>query len=186
MEYLKRENKSKNFEQIKNFYMKRNLKRCIQIDRKILEQKENATDKESKEEDFTIVHTEEEFNEKCRQNPEKKNIHYLTQIEMNKNFLWQKSSGKIWPLKKYLKKNESDEESIDEEEMFQKNNEKVLIISAEPGMGKSFILDHFTQNSTAENFFIKIVLNTCKKTLSDKNFKEKLKMSNDLIDFVLK
>ena len=38
------------------------------------------------------------------------------------------------------------EESIDEKDIFEENNEKVLLISAEPGMGKSWILDHFTQN----------------------------------------
>jgi ankyrin repeat protein len=153
--------------------MKRKMRRCIRIDSEIFKLKDN---------EVIIVHTEEEFNEKCRQNPEKKNIHYSTQSENNQTLLWQKSSGPISKLKKYLIK--EDEESIDEEKMLQKNNEKVLIISAEPGMGKSFILDHFTQNSTANNFFIKIELNICKETLSDKNFK--LKMSNDSIDFVLK
>jgi hypothetical protein len=80
------------------------------------------------------------------------------------------------------------EESIVEEEIFHKNDDKVLIISAEPGMGKSLILDHFTQKSTAENFFIKIILNTCTKTLSATNFKEKLQINleDGLIEFVLK
>ena len=59
-----------------------------------------------------------------------------------------------------------------------------MIISAEPGMGKSLILDNFTQNSTSDNFFVKIILNTCKKTLSGTNFKENL--PKDLIEFVLK
>jgi ankyrin repeat protein len=83
--------------------------------------------------------------------------------------------------------NKECEESIDEEDIFHKNNEKVLIISAEPGMGKSLILDHFTQNSSAENFFIKIILNTCTKTLSATNFKERLQnREENLIEFVLK
>jgi hypothetical protein len=58
-----------------------------------------------------------------------------------------------------------------------------LIISAEPGMGKSLILDHFTQNSSAENFFIKIILNTCTKTLRDLKTK---KIINDSFEFILK
>ncbi len=54
-------------------------------------------------------------------------------------------------------------------------------------MGKSLILDHFTQNSTAENFFIKIILNTCTKTLSATNFNEKLQnREQGLIEFILK
>jgi predicted NACHT family NTPase len=54
-------------------------------------------------------------------------------------------------------------------------------------MGKTAICDHFTQNSSAENFFIKIILNTCTKTLSATNFREKLQnREEDLIEFVLK
>ena len=117
---MKRENKSKDFGQIKNYYIPRKLRRFIQIDRKLLE---------------TMM--------KC-------------------------------------------EEAIDEEEIFHKNNEKVVIISADPGMGKSLILDHFTQWSSEENLFLKIILNTCKETLSDENFNENLQNCKDLIEFVLK
>jgi predicted NACHT family NTPase len=79
--------------------------------------------------------------------------------------------------------NKEREESIDEEEIFHKNHEKVLIISAEPGMGKSLILDNFTQNSTSDNFFIKIILNTCTDAL---NRIRSQKVANDSIEFVLK
>jgi ankyrin repeat protein len=176
IEYLKRENKSRNCDQIKHYYMPRKLRRFIQFDRKLLE---------TKKYDFIIVHTEEEFNEKCNQNPQIKNVHYL--IKDQDQLKWQKSNGPISTLKKYLIMNKECEESIDEEEIFHKNNDQVLIISAEPGMGKSLILDHFTQNSTAENFFIKIILNTCTKTLSDKSFKEQLQnRENDLFEFILR
>jgi ankyrin repeat protein len=177
IEYLKRENKSRNCDQIKHYYMPRKLRRFIQIDRKLLE---------TKKYDFKIVHTEEEFNEKCNQNPQIKNVHYL--IQDQEQLKWQKSNGPISTLKKYLITNKECEESIDEEDIFHKtNNEKVLIISAEPGMGKSLILDHFTQNSSAENFFIKIILNTCTKTLSATNFKENLhNRENDLFEFILR
>jgi ankyrin repeat protein len=177
IKYLKRENKAKNFDQ--NYYMPRKLKRSIQIDRKLLEKKAN---------DIIFVHTEEEFNEKCRKNPEMKDIHYLIQNNNNRNhLLWKKSNGPISPLNIFIIKNEECEEKIDEEEIFHKNNDKVLIISAEPGMGKSLILDNFTLNSSAENFFVKIILNTCSKTLSDlKNQKIKLQNIKDLIDFVMK
>jgi DNA-directed RNA polymerase specialized sigma24 family protein len=50
-------------------------------------------------------------------------------------------------------------------------------------MGKSLILDHFTQSSTEENFFIKIALNTCTDALSKiKSQKE----ANDAIELTLK
>jgi ankyrin repeat protein len=173
IEYLKRvNNKSNNFDQIINYYMSRQLRRFIQIDRKLLE---------TKKDNFIIVHTKEDFDEKCRQ--KLRNAHYLIQDQSNPNhLLWQNSNGPISTLKKFVITNK--EESIDEKELFQINNEKVLIISAEPGMGKSLILDYFTQNSTSDNFFVKIILNTCKKTLSGTNFKENL--PQDLIEFVLK
>jgi ankyrin repeat protein len=177
LEYLKRENKSKNFEQIKNYYMPRKLRRFIQIDRKILEQKNN---------NLIIVHTDEDFNEECRQNPKEKNIHYLIESKINRNLLWRNSSGSISSLNEFIVRKEEEVQLIDENLIFQKNKEKILIISAEPGMGKSFILDNFTQNSSVENFFIKIVLNTCRKTLSDIKFEDELKKSNDLLEFVLK
>jgi ankyrin repeat protein len=170
IEYLKRKNQSKNFDQIKNYYLKRQLRRCIKIDRKKIAEK--------KSDEFIIVQTEQDFNEKCRQNLDKKNIHFLIESKLNPNFfLWQKSSGPVSKLNEFIVK--QDEESIEEEEIFHKNNEKLLIISAEPGMGKSLILDNFTQNSTAENFFLKIILNTCKDAL-------KLDKTHDALDFVLK
>jgi ankyrin repeat protein len=163
--------------------MPRKLRRLIQIDRKLVETKKDDKIKEEKVNDFIIVHTEEEFNEKCNQN--QNNVHYL--IQDQNQFKWQKSYGPISTLKKYLIVNKECEESIDEEDIFHKNDDKVLIISADPGMGKSLILDHFTQNSSAENFFIKIILNTCTKTLLDKNFKERLQnKEGDLIEFVFK
>jgi ankyrin repeat protein len=175
IEYLKRKNETSN--NFKNYYMSRKLRRFIQIDRKLLETK--------KEDQFIIVHTKEEFNEKCSQ--KLKNVHYLIQDQAsnpNHHFVWQNSNGPISTLKKYVITNKECEELIDEEEIFHKNNDRVLIISTEPGMGKSLILDNFTLNSSAENFFVKIILNTCKETLSATNFKENL--SKDLIEFVLK
>ena len=67
IKYLKRENDSKNFDQIINYYMPRKLRRLIQIDKKLLETKKDDNEKDKKADDFTIVLTEEEFNEKCGQ-----------------------------------------------------------------------------------------------------------------------
>jgi ankyrin repeat protein len=176
IEYLKRENNSKNFDQIKNYYMQRKLRRFIQIDRKKIEEETKA--------EFVIVHSEMEYNEKLSRNPQKKNIHFLIESKLNQNhFLWQKSSGPISKLNDYLIKQDECAESIDEEEIFHKNNEKVLIISAKPGMGKSLILDRLTQDSSAENFFVKIILNTCKEALKEAKFE---KQNSDALDFILK
>ena len=175
IEYLKRENKSENLDQIKNYYIQRKLRRFIQINRKILEQKKS---------ELIIVRTEEEFTEKCRLMPDEKNIHYLIESGNNQNLLlWQKSSGLVSSLNEFIVRNNEYSLSIEEGEIFGKNTEKVLIISAEPGMGKSLILDHFTQNSTAENFFIKIVLNSCTDAL---NKMKSQKGANDSIEFTLR
>jgi len=101
--------------------MSRKLRRFIKIDRKLLESK--------KEDQFLIVHTKEEFNEKCRHNL--KNVHYLIQDQSNPNhhLLWQNSNGPISTLKKFVITNKECEDLIDEEEIFHLNQEKVLIIS---------------------------------------------------------
>ena len=126
IEYLKRVNETSN--NFKNYYMSRKLRRFIKIDRKLLE-----TDQ------FIIVHTKEEFNEKCRQ--KLKSVHYLIKDQSNPNhhLLWKNSSGPISTLKKFVITNNESAESIDEEEIFQINDEKVLIISGRAWNGQ--ILD---------------------------------------------
>ena len=102
IEYLKRENETSN--NFKNYYMSRKLRSFIQIERKLLETKKDDKEKEKKEDQFIIVHTKEEFNEKCRQNL--KNVHYLIQDQSNpNNLLWQNSNGPISTLKKFVIKN---------------------------------------------------------------------------------
>ena len=183
IKYLKQANdKSQNFAIIQSYYMQRKFKRSTQIDRKKIEQMEDELTIGKKDNNFIVVQTEEAFIEKCLNNPENRTVHFLIENKENKNhFLWQKSSGPTSSLDEYLIKNEESEESIAEGEILDKTNEKVLILSTEPGMGKTAILDHFTQNSSAEHFFLKIILNTCKNALSDAKVEE-----NDLIDFVVK
>jgi len=79
IEYLKRVNDTSN--NFKNYYMSRKLRRFIQIDRKVLETKKD--DKEKQKDDFIIVHTKEEFNEKCSQ--KLKNVNYLIHDQSNPN-----------------------------------------------------------------------------------------------------
>jgi ankyrin repeat protein len=171
--YLKRENKS-NFDQFKNYYIPRNLKRFIQIDRNILHTAENK-------DELIIVHTEEEFNAKCHQNPEK-NIHYLQ--KEGHRLLWQKSSGSISSLNEYFTRKDEFSISIGAEEILNQNNENILIISAESGMGKSVILDYFVENSNIDQFCLKITLNSCRKAL--KNFANNLTNNIDALDFIFK
>lgn len=116
-----------------------------------------------------------------------KSIHYLIDNQGNASLLWQKSTGSISTLNKYLIENDEGEESIDEQEIFHRNKEKVLIISGEPGMGKSLILDNFSLNSNADNFFVKITLNTCTRSRSDlESLRMKIQNVVDLLEFATK
>ena len=133
IEFLKREN-NLNFEQSKNYYIKRNLRRFIQIDKKILD-KENRNE-EKKKTNFIIVHSEEDYNLRCKENNQKESIHLLELSGDNQNLIWQKSRGPISGLNDFLINNEDSCLSIDEDKILD-HNENVLIISAEPGMGKS-------------------------------------------------
>jgi hypothetical protein len=70
-------------------------------------------------------------------------------------------------LNGYLLESE-EKKAIDEDEFIYKTNKKILIIAAEPGMGKSLILDHFTKNSSAENYFLKTLVKKLFQTRTSK------------------
>ena len=91
--------------QIKSYYMKRKFRRYIQIDRKKIEQRKDGFNIGKKDENFIVVHTGEEFKDKCLYNPENKIVHFLIENKENKNHLvWQKSSGSTSSLDEYLLK----------------------------------------------------------------------------------
>ena len=176
IEYLKRENET-NYETYKSYYIQRKLKRFIQIDRKIVE-------KSNDEMKFLIVHTEEDFIQKCQEQPNK-SIHYLKEIENQQSLTWQKTKGTISNLDDYMLKNEACCSSLKEKKIFNLN-EPIIIISAEPGMGKSSILDNLNYSSSSAHFFLKISLNSLTNEL--KKFKEnKIKFNNskDVLAFLL-
>ena len=159
IEYLKRENKS-NFDESKNYYIQRKLRRFIQIDKKILDKDK----KNEKKETFTIVHTEENFNLKCKENNQKESIHFLLLDNENKNLIWQKSSDRISDLNDFIIKTDESCLSIEEDKILD-FRENILIISAEPGMGKSLILDKLVFDSNSDIFCLKIVLNNFTKSV---------------------
>ncbi len=64
--------------------------------------------------------------------------------------------------------------------------DNILIISAEPGMGKSTILDKLVSKSNSNMFYLKIVLNNFKETLNDLK-EQKIKYNDeDVLKFILK
>ena len=158
-------------EDFTNYYIQRQLKRYIQIDRKILENNNNN--------DFVIVLSEEEFQEKCQQKLEK-SIHYLKNENETGNLFWQKSKGSISIINEYFLKNEACCMSIGEAEILDQK-ESLLIISAEPGMGKSTLLEKLVRDSNPDNFLIKIILNNFTKILKQiKENKIKFEEKNSL------
>ena len=181
IEYLKRENKS-NFDEYLNYYIQRKLRRFIQIDKKILDGKKRN---EETKKNYIIVHSEEDFNLKCHENNQKESIHLLKLVNDNQNLIWQKSSGPISDLTDFIIKNEESCLSIEEGKILDQS-EKVLIISTEPGMGKSLILDKLFFDSNSETFCFKIVLNNFTVILSNlKEKKESLENQENILDFIL-
>lgn len=157
--------------------MPRRLKRFIQIDRKILD-----TDKDGKtKKKFLIVHSKDDFIQKC-QLPKEESIHFLKLENENANLLWQKSKGPISDLNEYIVKDDALCFSILEDQILN-HNELILIISAEPGMGKSTILDKLNKCSNSEHFYLKIILNTCTEALKSVDLKV---YKGDLMDFIFK
>ena len=74
---------------------------------------------------------------------------------------------------------------IIEENKILAHSENVLIISAEPGMGKSLMLDKLVFDSKSEMFCLKIILNNFAKSLKDLKEK-KLNLEENIFDFLLR
>ncbi|MFN9940449.1 MAG: hypothetical protein ACK56I_13335, partial [bacterium] len=87
---MKRANKaSSKYEEFRNYYIPRKVKRFSQIDgRKLLAKAEND------QKQFSIVHSKEEYKEKSS---EMNRVHYLQVQEGTKSnhLLWKKSNGPI-------------------------------------------------------------------------------------------
>ncbi len=86
---------------------------------------------------FHFVKNESEFKKICDEN-KKHNIHWIKADSGNLLFI--KTHGKMSSIRKYLK-SDKEPEILDESSVFNLNNNKIIIISAEPGMGKSSLLN---------------------------------------------
>ena len=146
---MKRQNETR-YDEFKNYYRPRHFKRFIQFERKVLNVPK-----------LSIVHSKEEFKEKCNSEAPEKSIHYLQVQEgiKNQNLLWKKSNGPISDLDEFILKQEEFCFSVEQDKILD-HGQNILIISAEPGMGKSTILDTFSR-CAEEFFFLKIVLSSC-------------------------
>ena len=96
--------------------------------------------------------------------------------------MWQRSTGPISSLDEFILKQDEFGRTCLEEQILNETEATVLIIAAEPGMGKSTLLDKLTQLSSSSAFFIKIMLNTCAQA-----FREPCDFATvDPIDFTFK
>ena len=165
-----------NLEKFQEYYIQRQFKRFIQIDKKKLEN--------DKFKAFLIVNSDENFIELSRGNLEK-NIHYLKNDNPNENLVWQKSKGQISDLNDYIIQEETFCLFIDESEILNQS-ERLLIVSTEPGMGKTTILEKIIQDSNLDDFFLKIILNNFTKVLKELKEKKLSFQDKDPMDFILK
>jgi ankyrin repeat protein len=174
--FLKRVNKTYDGE-FPNYYITRQLKRFIQIDRIKLNE-----ELEKKKEEFVIVFSDEAFNQKCQEQSNEKSIHYLKYE--HQQLIWQKSKGRVSDLNDFIINKEEFCSSINEQDI-RNENEKILIISSEPGMGKSSILDSLAHLSNSSHFFLKIVLNSFTKVLYKLQKKTIDFKETDALNFIL-
>ena len=164
-----------NYWKLPRVYIQRKFKRFIQIDKNKLENDKFKT--------FLIANSDENFIELSRENHEK-NIHYLKNDNLNENLVWQKSKGQISDLNDYIIQEETFCLFIDENEILNQS-ERLLIVSTEPGMGKTTILEKIIQDSNLDDFFLKIILNNFTKVLKELKEKKLSFQDKDPIHIVL-
>lgn len=112
----------------------------------------------------------------------KKNIHWLKMGE--KYFIWQQSRGSVGGIRKYL----IDHSDIDNEHDIKSIEENIIIISAEPGMGKSATVDHFAtliKKQDESLWVIKIDLKAHKNLIDTTEFKNVISVSKFLSNVLL-
>ncbi len=123
----------------------------------------------------------EQFQELAK-NFTKKNIHWLRTDE--KYFIWQQSCGSVGGIRKHL----VDHLDVDNEHDIKSIEENIIIISAEPGMGKSATVDHFAdliKKKDKSLWVIKIDLKTHKKLIDITDLKNIISVGKFLSEALL-
>ncbi len=75
-----------------------------------------------------------------------KNYHLLEWDKSKEVFVWKESKGSISVLSKYCQREEKEEKCLID------NNEQIIIISSEAGMGKSYLMDNLYQQCSNHRF----------------------------------
>ncbi|XP_026732638.1 uncharacterized protein LOC113497327 [Trichoplusia ni] len=99
------------------------------------------------------------FDDNCKKY-EDRNVHWFSREANGRGNIWLKSRGNITTLQKYIDK-ETRTDYILQPETIKDVNDKVVIITAEPGMGKTTLLTHLaiqTKNKFPSMWITKINL----------------------------
>lgn len=172
---------------IKYYYISRTLNRNIEIKEDfkkeisnffVTSSSQDDKSKLQKNQDIVLIsNTCEDFKELCNKY-KNHNIHWLKK-EKSK-FIWQLSLGSLSELRKFV-----DDKKVQSSEVKKISNikDKVVIISAGPGMGKSTILTHLALEQKKISSSVKAIrvnLNDHTDKLSGANFE----MKNAMIEFL--
>jgi hypothetical protein len=132
---------------------------------------------------FHFVKNESEFQKICDEN-KNHNIYWIK--EDSGNLLFIKTHGKMSSIRKYLK-SDKEPKTLDESRVFNQKNNKIIIISAEPGMGKSSLLNTLYKRwiKTYQNVWIvQIILRDHVEVYQ--HFAKSKNLLEDFINLILK
>lgn len=136
-----------------DFYAQRSLCRCITLnvdkhrDTFLYFKDDLHTNSIAVEEDDIIITTDSAsvFDEICKKNT-KANVHWFLSNNYHANIIWKQSHGSIETISKYVEKG-SHKDFNSEVKTLKDIEEKVVLVSAGPGMGKSTLLSHLAINT---------------------------------------
>jgi ankyrin repeat protein len=175
-------NLKSNCDDIKNFYIDRTFKRNLLFEKRILNDEQLMKTN-------TIVDTQIKYQELIATHQSRNQIHLFDHSDQSGYLKWIRSSGSVSQIKKYLVKDDQYASTYKEEEFFNQD-EKLMIITDEPGKGKTTFLKSIIHKSEEKNhiYFIHICLNNFVNELFEyrKHRRENVKdyMSYLLNDFL--
>jgi hypothetical protein len=176
-----------NLGEAEDYYVDRKLAKNVKVKEEIL-QDDTLTDlfaisgiseEEPGSSRFTILgeNAAEDFNDLCNQHPNN-NIHWLKR-ESNGDLIWQKSHGKtLSGLRRYIEDYKPEDKcstaiKIVDVDDVSKFDERVVVVAAEPGMGKTTALTRLGIKETDKSkWLIRINLIEYKDQLEQRNFAE--------------
>ena len=167
------------FDEIKHYYIDRTFKRYllfekhIQNDEKFL--KTNI-----------IVDSEKKYNELIEKNTSNKiKIHYFDHSDATGYLRWIKSTGCVSKIKKHLVKNDKYALTYKEDE-FCRQDERLMIITDDPGMGKTTVLDSLIDKSIKKYqvYYVHVNLNNFANELLEYR-KNKTSIKKDFMSYLL-